>query len=116
MSLDALSSVAYGPEAIVLGLVAAGAAAVSWTVPISLAIALLLLVLRVIDAEDDLDDNHDDDRHHDDDDHDEHDQHDPSARQRRHPCGWRRRWRWRPAGGGPAAARPTTITQTLTLR
>jgi amino acid transporter len=47
MSLDALSSVAYGPEAIVLGLVAAGAAAVSWTVPISLAIALLLLVLVV---------------------------------------------------------------------
>jgi amino acid transporter len=47
MSLDALSSVAYGPEAIVLGLVAAGAAAISWTVPISIAIALLLLVLVV---------------------------------------------------------------------
>lgn len=47
MSLDALSSVAYGPEAIVLGLVAAGAAAVDWTVPISLAIAVLLLVLVV---------------------------------------------------------------------
>ncbi|MGO9036116.1 APC family permease [Mycobacterium sp.] len=47
MSLDALSSVAYGPEAIVLGLVTAGAAAISWTVPISLAIALLLLVLVV---------------------------------------------------------------------
>jgi amino acid transporter len=47
MSLDALSSVAYGPEAIVLGLVTAGAAAVSWTVPISIAIALLLLVLVV---------------------------------------------------------------------
>ena len=47
MSLDALSSVAYGPEAIVLGLVTAGAAAVSWTVPISMAIALLLLVLVV---------------------------------------------------------------------
>ena len=47
MSLDALSSVAYGPEAIVLGLVAAGAAAVSWTVPISMAIAVLLLVLVV---------------------------------------------------------------------
>jgi amino acid transporter len=47
MSLDALSSVAYGPEAIVLGLVAAGAAAVSWTVPISAAIAALLLVLVV---------------------------------------------------------------------
>ena len=47
MSLDALSSVAYGPEAIVLGLVAAGAAAVEWTVPISMAIATLLLVLVV---------------------------------------------------------------------
>ena len=47
MSLDALSSVAYGPEAIVLGLVTAGAAAVSWTVPISVAIALLLLVLVI---------------------------------------------------------------------
>src|ERR1700761_1495349 len=47
MSLDALSSVAYGPEAIVLGLVTAGDAAISWTVPISLAIALLVLVLVV---------------------------------------------------------------------
>ena len=47
MSLDALSSVAYGPESIVLGLVAAGAAAVSWTVPISIVIALLLLVLVI---------------------------------------------------------------------
>lgn len=47
MSLDALSSVAYGPEAIVLGLIAAGAAAVSWTLPISVAIAVLLLVLVV---------------------------------------------------------------------
>jgi len=47
MSLDALSGVAYGPEAIVLGLVAAGAAAVNWTVPISLAIAVLLVVLAV---------------------------------------------------------------------
>ncbi|WUC00732.1 APC family permease [Nocardia sp. NBC_00565] len=45
LSLDALSSVAYGPEAIVLVLVAAGAAAVSWTLPVSLAIATLLLVL-----------------------------------------------------------------------
>jgi len=47
MSLDALSSVAYGPEAIVLGLVVAGAAAVSFTVPISIAIAVLLLVLVI---------------------------------------------------------------------
>ena len=47
MSLDALSSVAYGPEAIVLGLIAAGTAAVTWTVPIALAITALLLVLVV---------------------------------------------------------------------
>ena len=47
MSLDALSSVAYGPEAVVLVLVAAGVAAVSWTLPISIAIALLLLVLVI---------------------------------------------------------------------
>jgi amino acid transporter len=47
LSLDALSSVAYGPESIVLVLVAAGAAAVSWTLPVSLAIAALLLVLVV---------------------------------------------------------------------
>ncbi|WP_228002413.1 APC family permease [Nocardia australiensis] len=47
LSLDALSSVAYGPEAIVLVLVAAGAAAVSWTLPVSCAIATLLLVLVI---------------------------------------------------------------------
>ncbi len=47
MSLDALSSVAYGPEAIVLGLIVAGTAAVAWTVPIAMAIAALLLVLVV---------------------------------------------------------------------
>ena len=47
MSLDALSSVAYGPEAIVLVLVAAGVAAVSWTLPIAVAIAALLLVLVI---------------------------------------------------------------------
>lgn len=45
LSLDALSSVAYGPEAIVLVLVGAGAAAVQWALPVSLAIAALLLVL-----------------------------------------------------------------------
>src|SRR6516165_2181861 len=45
--LDALSSVAYGPEAIVLVLVAAGVAAVSWTLPIAVAIAALLLVLVI---------------------------------------------------------------------
>ena len=35
LSLDALSSVAYGPEAIVVTLVAAGAAAVRYTLPIA---------------------------------------------------------------------------------
>ncbi|MFI1911879.1 APC family permease [Nocardia sp. NPDC020380] len=45
LSLDALSSVAYGPESIVLALIPAGIAAVSWTLPISLAITALLLVL-----------------------------------------------------------------------
>jgi amino acid transporter len=47
LSLDALSSVAYGPEAIVLILVAAGAAAVRLTLPIAMAITVLLLVLVV---------------------------------------------------------------------
>jgi amino acid transporter len=47
LSLDALSSVAYGPEAIVLGLVAGGAAAVRYTLPITIAIVVLLLVLVV---------------------------------------------------------------------
>ncbi|WP_067893264.1 APC family permease [Nocardia vaccinii] len=45
LSLDALTSVAYGPESIVLILVTAGAAAVTWTLPVSLAIAALLAVL-----------------------------------------------------------------------
>ncbi|WP_433563050.1 APC family permease [Nocardia sp. CA-151230] len=45
LSLDALSSVAYGPEAIVLALIPAGIGAVSWTLPVSLAITALLLVL-----------------------------------------------------------------------
>lgn len=47
LSLDALSSVAYGPEAIVLGLITAGAAAVTLTVPIAIVISALLLVLVV---------------------------------------------------------------------
>jgi len=47
LSLDALSSVAYGPEAIVLVLVAAGASALRLTLPITLAIAGLLAVLVV---------------------------------------------------------------------
>ncbi|MFF3689162.1 APC family permease [Streptomyces sp. NPDC002187] len=47
LSLDALSSVAYGPEAIVLVLVTAGTAAVAAMLPVTLAIALLLAVLVV---------------------------------------------------------------------
>jgi amino acid transporter len=47
LSLDALSSVAYGPEAIVMALVGGGAAAVRFTVPISIAITVLLLVLVI---------------------------------------------------------------------
>src|SRR5580698_7035640 len=45
LSLDALSSVAYGPEAIVLVLVAAGTSALRLTLPIALVIAGLLAVL-----------------------------------------------------------------------
>ncbi|MFC5822581.1 APC family permease [Nonomuraea insulae] len=45
LSLDALSSVAYGPEAIALVLVAAGSAAVGYTLPVTLAIAGLLILL-----------------------------------------------------------------------
>ncbi len=47
LSLDALSSVAYGPEAIVLVLVAAGTIGLSYTLPVTLAIVLLLTVLVV---------------------------------------------------------------------
>jgi amino acid transporter len=47
LSLDALSSVAYGPEAIVLVLAAAGTAALRLTLPVTLAIAGLLVVLVV---------------------------------------------------------------------
>lgn len=47
LSLDALSSVAYGPEAIVLVLAAAGVAALRLTLPVTLAIAGLLVVLVV---------------------------------------------------------------------
>jgi len=45
LSLDALSSVAYGPEAIVIVLVTAGSAGLSYTLPVTWAIALLLAVL-----------------------------------------------------------------------
>ncbi|MFG2884732.1 APC family permease [Streptomyces sp. NPDC048297] len=47
LSLDALSSVAYGPEAIVLALVVAGTGALSATLPVTLAIVFLLAVLVV---------------------------------------------------------------------
>ncbi|GGO61336.1 APC family permease [Nonomuraea cavernae] len=45
LSLDALSSVAYGPEAIAVVLVAAGSAAIGYTLPITIVIALLLVIL-----------------------------------------------------------------------
>jgi amino acid transporter len=45
LSLDALSSVAYGPEAAIVVLVAAGTGAVSWMVPIMLVITAILLIL-----------------------------------------------------------------------
>ncbi|GAA4236461.1 hypothetical protein GCM10022254_46150 [Actinomadura meridiana] len=47
LSLDALSSVAYGPEAVALVLVTAGASRVRLTLPVTLVIAGLLVVLVV---------------------------------------------------------------------
>ena len=47
LSLDALSSVAYGPEAIVIVLVAAGSAGLGYTLPVTLAIVVLLSVLVI---------------------------------------------------------------------
>ncbi len=47
LSLDALSSVAYGPEAILVVLVAAGAAGLRYSLPITGAIVVLLAVLVV---------------------------------------------------------------------
>jgi amino acid transporter len=47
LSLDAMASVAYGPEAIVLVLALGGASAIGLTLPVTLAIAGLLLVLVV---------------------------------------------------------------------
>ena len=47
MSLDALSSVAYGPEAILIVLVAAGAAGLHYALPITVAIVILLTVLVI---------------------------------------------------------------------
>jgi amino acid transporter len=45
LSLDALSSVAYGPEAILVVLVAAGAAGLDYTLPVTGAICVLLAAL-----------------------------------------------------------------------
>jgi amino acid transporter len=45
LSLDALSSVAYGPEAAIVILVAAGTGAVSWMLPVMLVITGILLIL-----------------------------------------------------------------------
>ena len=45
LSLDALSSVAYGPEAIVIVLAAAGTTGLAYTLPVTGAIVLLLMVL-----------------------------------------------------------------------
>ncbi|MGZ4297192.1 MAG: hypothetical protein ACXVE4_08410, partial [Solirubrobacteraceae bacterium] len=47
LSLDALSSVAYGPEAIMAVLIAAGTAALSWTLPITLVITAMLVLLVI---------------------------------------------------------------------
>ena len=47
LSLDALSSVAYGPEAILVVLVAAGTAALHYALPITGAIVILLAALVV---------------------------------------------------------------------
>jgi len=47
LCLDAMSSVAYGPQAVATILITAGAAAVSYTLPILLVIVLLLAVLTL---------------------------------------------------------------------
>ncbi len=45
LSLDALSSVAYGPEAAIVVLVAAGTGAISWMVPVMVVITTILVIL-----------------------------------------------------------------------
>ena len=45
LSLDALSSVAYGPEAMMLVLIAAGTGALSSTLPLTLVITVMLVLL-----------------------------------------------------------------------
>jgi len=47
MSLDALSSVAYGPEAILVVLVTAGVSAIKFALPITIAIVVLLTALVI---------------------------------------------------------------------
>jgi amino acid transporter len=47
LSLDALSSVAYGPEAIMAVLIAAGASALRFTLPVTLVITAMLVLLVV---------------------------------------------------------------------
>lgn len=47
LSLDAMASVAYGPEAIVLVLALAGGTGLGFTLPVTLSIAALLVVLTV---------------------------------------------------------------------
>jgi amino acid transporter len=47
LSLDALSSVAYGPQAIIIVLATAGAFALHYTLPVTLAIVVLLAVLVI---------------------------------------------------------------------
>jgi amino acid transporter len=47
LSLDALSSVAYGPEAILVVLVAAGSAGLGYTMPVTAAIIVLLAALVI---------------------------------------------------------------------
>jgi amino acid transporter len=47
LSLDALSSVAYGPQAILIALATAGAVALHYTLPVTLAIVVLLVVLVI---------------------------------------------------------------------
>jgi amino acid transporter len=47
LSLDALSSVAYGPEAILVVLVAAGSAGLRYSLPVTIAIVVLLVALVI---------------------------------------------------------------------
>ncbi len=47
LSLDALSSVAYGPEAMILVLIAAGTGALRWTLPLILVITGMLALLVI---------------------------------------------------------------------